>query len=487
MLPHFYCVGELDASVLAGIFLASVRAVLCAATLAACGLWMSRAGVMTPALSKGLSQLSVKLAIPALLFSSMVPGMTFELMAFAWPLLLLPVVYLLLGALIGWLILLLVSPPDNFRLGTVAACTFGNTTGIPIVLLSVLQQSLSRSVYAEVADPLLFLSIELVTFPLLQWLVGMLLLRMGGSGLATNALGSPEALAAPMRRHAAGEVSNSHISMMSAGEDEQYHAILAKQMSQRALEREAALAPSGAPCGSAGGGVGSLGFGGSCGGFMAHDPAAELRHSLLHPMTPERGGGRAATAAHRLRAACGALGKVLKRVLVPQVAGILLGGATGLYGRPLLLPPETAPLGWVYLAVSKLGAAAVPINLILLGAALSRTPASRSELPPLTAVGILAGRFVFMPCCGLLVATALASLPLEVPFLLADPFWLVCLILTCTPTANNIVVMCELAGENRRAMSAAIFYQYVATPFVLPLILTIFVAFICQTRGDSVS
>ena len=36
MLPHFYCVGELDASVLAGIFLASVRAVLCAATLAAC-------------------------------------------------------------------------------------------------------------------------------------------------------------------------------------------------------------------------------------------------------------------------------------------------------------------------------------------------------------------------------------------------------------------------------------------------------------------
>ena len=40
-----------------------------------------------------------------------------------------------------------------------AACAFGNTTGIPIVLLSVLQQSLGRAVFAELADPLLFLSL----------------------------------------------------------------------------------------------------------------------------------------------------------------------------------------------------------------------------------------------------------------------------------------------------------------------------------------
>ena len=66
--------------------------------------------------------------------------------------------------------------------------------------------------------------------------------------------------------------------------------------------------------------------------------------------------------------------------------------------------------------------------------------------------------------------------------MVADPFWLVCLILTCTPTANNIVVMCDLAGENRRAMSAAIFYQYCAAPLILPIILTLFVAFICGGR-----
>ena len=42
-------------------------------------------------------------------------------------------------------------------------------------------------------------------------------------------------------------------------------------------------------------------------------------------------------------------------VTSPQVVGILAGGAVGLYGRPLVLPPETAPLGWLYLGVSKLG------------------------------------------------------------------------------------------------------------------------------------
>ena len=108
------------------------------------------------------------MAIPALLFSSIVPGISFELLGYAWPLLLLPAVYLLLGLAIGGLMLVLVQPPSNCRLSTVAACTFGNTTGIPVVLLSVLQQSLSRSVFADIADPLLFLSIELLTFPLLQ-------------------------------------------------------------------------------------------------------------------------------------------------------------------------------------------------------------------------------------------------------------------------------------------------------------------------------
>ena len=72
--------------------------------------------------------------------------------------------------------------------------------------------------------------------------------------------------------------------------------------------------------------------------------------------------------------------------------------------------------------------------------------------------------------------------PLLTPEQVADPFWLVCLVVTCTPTGNNIVVLCELAGDNKHACSTTIFYQYMAAPLLLPFILTMFVVFICRTR-----
>ena len=183
-------------------------------------------------------------------------------------------------------------------------------------------------------------------------------------------------------------------------------------------------------------------------------------------------------------AACRTIGTLLRRTFVPQVVGIISGSLVGLFGRQLVLPPETAPLGWVYIGISKLGAAAVPINLILLGAALSKVP-ERRQLPPLVGAGIIVGRMVFMPLCGLVVAKLLSTSHFaRIPYVVADPFWLVILILTATPTANNIVVMCDLAGENRRAMSEVVFYQYMAAPLLLPGVLTLFISFICRLRSN---
>ena len=195
-------------------------------------------------------------------------------------------------------------------------------------------------------------------------------------------------------------------------------------------------------------------------------------------------------------------GVLLQQLLVPPVVGVSLGALVGMLGRGLVLPPEVAPLGWLFMAISKLGAAAVPINLILLGAALSQGPL-RGELPRLNSFGVVLARLVYactrlctqsatartqpatartqpatartqpatartqpaapctqpaapctqarlvlMPLCGLAVARFLAS-HISVPAEVADPFWLVCLIVTCTPTGNNIVVLCELAGDNK--------------------------------------
>jgi hypothetical protein len=49
---------------------------------------------------------------------------------------------------------------------------------------------------------------------------------------------------------------------------------------------------------------------------------------------------------------------------------------------------------------------------------------------------------------------------------------------SATPSANNLMVMVELSGGNRAAMSTSIFTQYMAAPLVLPITLTasVFVA-----------
>jgi predicted permease len=67
---------------------------------------------------------------------------------------------------------------------------------------------------------------------------------------------------------------------------------------------------------------------------------------------------------------------------------------------------------------------------------------------------------------------------------IADPFdetfYLAAVAVAATPTANNMMVMTELAGGNGRAMSTAIFSQYLAAPVVLTGTLTIVVLMLKQ-------
>ena len=68
----------------------------------------------------------------------------FRLITSAWPLLLMPAVYVLVGCAIGVVVVAVCQPPADFRRGTIAAIAFGNSTGMPIVLLSVITQELQR-------------------------------------------------------------------------------------------------------------------------------------------------------------------------------------------------------------------------------------------------------------------------------------------------------------------------------------------------------
>ena len=53
-----------------------------------------------------------------------------------------------------------------------------------------------------------------------------------------------------------------------------------------------------------------------------------------------------------------------------------------------------------------------------------------------------------------------------------EPLYVAALAVSATPSANNLMVMVELSGGNRAAMSTSIFTQYVMAPLILPITLT---------------
>ena len=94
-----------------------------------------------------------------------------------------------------------------------------------------------------------------------------------------------------------------------------------------------------------------------------------------------------------------------------------------------------------------------------------------SSVPRGTLCAVAVGKMVVMPAIGAAVGLALKRSGLT-----GDPnVLLVAMVVTCTPTANNIVIMAELAGENKDGLAACIFVQYALAPVLLTFWLTLFV------------
>mmetsp|Transcript_9239 Transcript_9239/g.23785 ORF Transcript_9239/g.23785 Transcript_9239/m.23785 type:complete len:421 (+) Transcript_9239:104-1366(+) len=371
-----------------------------AAAMAGGGWAMSRLGLLSANTAKGLAKISMNLTIPCLLFSTVVdcsqlatsgaspcPPVHDKIQQ-GWPLLLLPLLNVAAGMLIGFLLTMLFRPPEDFRRAIIAAVAFGNSTGLPITLLSISYSSLGgHNVLGE--DPLTFLSVYLLIYPLLTWSVGGALMGIGRAPRAQEPLPAP--LSEPL------------------------------------------LADEGDPEGGP-------------------------------PPAPR--GRRACTAAVRGWAgrAAGAASAVLQPPVVASLAAIVVA-ASPLRGAFVPLPGSSgdgAPLQFLADAMQRLGAAAVPLNMLILGASLSRGTDWKT-LPIGLNLSIAAGKMIAMPLVGMASAALLRR------YLPGRPasFYLVVVMETCTPSANNLMVMAELGDQNKRALATSIFTQYLLSPLLL--------------------
>lgn len=165
-----------------GTFSASLRSVGTACTLASIGTYLHRRGFLKPEGKRTLALISQQVTIPLLFFTKIIycnqdwstepcPDVTQSLrdvsMLLWWPL------YVVgSGLLIGYFAAKLSKTPPRQVRAVMAACGFGNSTGLPITLLTVVHANFPDSSDLGRIDPCLFLSVYLLLYPVLQWGIG---------------------------------------------------------------------------------------------------------------------------------------------------------------------------------------------------------------------------------------------------------------------------------------------------------------------------
>jgi len=400
------------------ICLVSLRSIATVCALAAIGLVLARNGWLPKDAKKFLSRLSMNITIPALLFSQAVTAVEFDLLAFAWPMLFLPFVYVPLGAALGWIVMRLTCPAERQRPAVLAACAFGNSTGLPIVLLTIIGRELideeKRDAYGSAVDPISYLALYLVFYPVLQWAAGGALLGLSGNQAAQPAPAAPAPAPHPTDHSAAAPSELDGYASLEDG-----------------LPR--AAAPS----------------------FWRGLPGR-----VVETVTP-----------------------LARQMCVPPVVGAVTGCLVGLLPqRRAMMANPGSFLYWFQKVTKQIGDAAVPVNLILLGASLSKGPASvRAASNGRTLAAIVVAKLLVMPLCAVLFCLAVNSAGVLTPPAHKEyetAFWLVALVVSATPTANNVLVIVEVAGGDSEAMSAMIAGQYLCAPVLLTLTVTLFLGIV---------
>lgn len=106
---------------------------------------------------------------------------------------------------------------------------------------------------------------------------------------------------------------------------------------------------------------------------------------------------------------------------------------------------DSAPLSWLFNGLYQVGQTAIPLNMIMLGATVCQ---GISSVPPgyrwAPNLAISFGKLVAMPALCLLTVLILHEL-IPVKKNASSALYFAMLIVTCTPTANNINVMAEVS------------------------------------------
>jgi predicted permease len=163
-------------------FIASLRSVGAACMLALVGIYLHRRGFIVGEGKKTLALICQQALIPTYLCVKTMycnqnnsdkscPDVVKSLNQI-WILLIWPAYVVSVGAICAYIFSLIIKPPKKQIKAMYAAIMFGNSTALPITMLTVVHSNFPKSSILGKVDPTLFLSIYLLLYPVLQWGIG---------------------------------------------------------------------------------------------------------------------------------------------------------------------------------------------------------------------------------------------------------------------------------------------------------------------------
>ncbi|KAF8915345.1 auxin efflux carrier [Mucidula mucida] len=141
------------------------------------GFWLARTGLFPPSASRGaLSLISLEvtmnIALPGLIFSSVVPAFTSDNVSAMGPLFLQAFFYMGCGCIFGIIIREVCYVPRNFWQGIIVATTISNWGNLPTAIVLTVTESKPFNADTDPALGVSFVAIFIVSYNLVMWVVG---------------------------------------------------------------------------------------------------------------------------------------------------------------------------------------------------------------------------------------------------------------------------------------------------------------------------
>ena len=123
----------------------------------ACGFVLTKKGLFPPAASKGLSQVSMNIGLPCLLFSSMVPSFNDSNISNFGPLLLIAILYQVIGLVLVLIVREVFYVPADFQWGIILLGSLSNWGNLPT---AIVQSVAKEAPFNPSTDPSLGIACE---------------------------------------------------------------------------------------------------------------------------------------------------------------------------------------------------------------------------------------------------------------------------------------------------------------------------------------